>query len=443
MIERIDRLPEPQHDALTVAFGLRAGSAPDRFLVGLAVLSLLADAAEERPLLCVVDDAQWLDGVSAQSLALVARRLLAERVALVFAARTAPGASGHDPWTALREVEVGGLRDEDARALLDSVVPGRLDESVQGRLIAETRGNPLALLELTRGLSTAELAGGFGRPDARPLTSQIEQVFVRRIEALPDAAQRLLLAAAAEPVGDVPLLRRAAAQLEIGADAEGEAEEAGLIEFGARVRFRHPLVRSAVYRAADPGDRRSVHRALAEATAPEFDSDRRAWHRAHAAVEADEAVAGDLERSAGRAQVRGAAAAAAFLRRATELTPDPVTRVTRAVAAAQASFVAGAPEVALELLAAAETHPLDRAQQARLAHLRAQIVFARRRGGEALPLLLDAAARLEGVDGAQARDTYLEALGAAVFAGRLGGRVGVREVAEAAVSAPRGCRRSR
>ncbi|OKK05045.1 helix-turn-helix transcriptional regulator [Streptomyces sp. CB02400] len=439
LMGHIDCLPGPQRDALAVAFGLQSGGAPDRFMVGLAVLSILAEAAEERPLLCVVDDAQWLDRISAQSLAFVARRLLAERVVMAFAVRTPPLDSYNDLWTALPELEVRGLRDDEARTLLDSVVPGRLDERVRERIIAETRGNPLALLELTRGLSTAELAGGFGRPDARPLASQIEQNFVRRIGGLPDAAQRLLLAAAAEPVGDVPLLRRAAEQLHIGADAEGAAEESGLIEFGARVRFRHPLVRSAAYRVAHPGERRTVHRALAEATAPEFDADRRAWHRAHAAVEPDEAVADDLERSAGRAQARGGiAAAAAFLRRATELTPDAGRRGARALAAARASFEAGAPEVALELLAAAETHPLDRAQETALARLRAQIAFARRRGGEALPMLLEAAGRLEGVDGEQARETYLEAVGAAVFAGRLGGRLGLREVAEAALAAPRG-----
>ncbi|MER5428396.1 AAA family ATPase [Streptomyces sp. NPDC002588] len=438
MMGHLDRLPGPQRDALAVAFGLSAGSAPDRFMVGLAVLSLLAEVAEEQPLVCAVDDAQWLDRVSAQTLAFVARRLLAERVALVFAVRTSTPAPADDPWGALRELVVRGLRGDDARALLDSVAPGRLDERVRDRIVAETRGNPLALLELTRGLTAAELAGGFGRPDARPLASQIEQSFLRRIVSLPDAAQRLLLAAAAEPVGDVPLLRRVAERLDIGADAAGAAEAAGLIEFGARVRFRHPLVRSAAYRAADPGVRRDVHRALAEATDPEFDSDRRAWHRAHAAVEPDEALAGELERSAGRAQARGGiAAAAAFLRRATELTPDPVRRGTRAAAAAQASFEAGAPDAALELLTAAEMGPLNAVQQARLVRLRGQIVFARYRGGQALPLLLDAAGRLERVDDGQAREAYLEAIGAAVVAGRLSGRAELREVAEAARAAPR------
>ncbi|MEU3655933.1 AAA family ATPase [Streptomyces sp. NPDC032161] len=441
MMGRLDRLPGPQRDALSVAFGLRAGSAPNRFLVGLAVLGLLAEAAEEQPLVCVVDDAQWLDRVSAQTLAFVARRLLAERVALVFAVRTSTPAPGDDPLVGLREMVVQGLRDDDARALLESVVPGRLDERIRDRIVAETRGNPLALLELTRGATAAELAGGFGRPDARPLASQIEQSFLRRIGALPDAAQRLLLAAAAEPVGDVSLLRRVAEALGIGADAAGAVEAAGLIEFGARVRFRHPLVRSAAYRAADPEERREVHRALAEVTDPDADSDRRAWHRAHAAAEPDEVLAGELERSAGRAQTRGGiAAAAAFLRRATELTPDSAGRGTRAVAAAQAAFEAGAPDAALELLAAAELSPSDEVRQARLTRLRAQIVFARRRGGEALPLLLDAADRLARVGDRQAREAYLDAIGAAVFAGRLQERTGVREVAETALSAPRGPR---
>ncbi|WP_345541897.1 AAA family ATPase, partial [Phytohabitans rumicis] len=294
VVGHLDRLPGPQRDALSIAFGMRAGNAPDRFLVGLAVLSLLAEVAEQRPLVCVVDDTQWLDRVSAQTLAFVARRLLVEPVALVFAVRAPTQGPGDDRLTGLPELEIRGLRESDARALLDAVFPGRLDEGVRDRIVAETRGNPLALLELTRGLTAAELAGGFGRPDAQPLASQIEQSFLRRVGGLPAQAQRLLLAAAAEPVGDPSLLRRAAERLDIGADAAAAAEAAGLIEFGARVRFRHPLVRSAAYRAADPADRRDVHRALAEATDPDSDPDRRAWHRAHAAVEPDEAVAGEL-----------------------------------------------------------------------------------------------------------------------------------------------------
>ena len=319
MVEHLDRLPDPQRDALCVAFGLSAGSAPDRFLVGLAVLSLLAEAAEDRPLVCVVDDAQWLDRVSAQTLAFVGRRLLAERVALVFAVRgPTPGlatVAEEDHLVGLPVLVVAGLGDDDARALLESAVPGRLDERVRDRILAETRGNPLALLELPRGLTAAELAGGFVRPDARPLAGRIEQSFLRRIGALPAATQRLLLVAAAEPVGDVPLLGRVVERLGMGMGAAAPAEAAGLVEIRARVRFRHPLVRSAAYRAADPQDRRDAHRALAEATDPGSDPDRRAWHRAHAAVEPDEAVAAELERSADRAESRGGmAAAAAFLR---------------------------------------------------------------------------------------------------------------------------------
>ncbi|MEW2574273.1 AAA family ATPase [Streptomyces sp. NPDC047070] len=437
----LDRIPVPQRAALSVAFGLSAGSAPDRFLVGLAVLSLLAEASEEQPIVCVVDDAQWLDQVSAQTLSFVARRLLAERVALVFAVRVpTPDAAG-DHFGGLREIAVRGLHDDDARALLESVVPGRLDEHVRDRIVAETRGNPLALLELTRGLSAAELAGGFGRPDTRPLASQIEESYLRRIGSLPAAAQRLLLAAAAEPLGDAPLLRRVAERLDIAPDAAAAAEAAGLIEFGTRVRFRHPLVRSAAYRGADPTVRRDVHRALAEVTDAVLDSDRQAWHRAHAALDPDEELAAELERSADRAEARGGiAAAAAFLRRATELTPDSERRATRAAAAAQATFAAGSPDAALELLAAARLSRPDEAQQARQTWLRAQIVFARRRGGQALPLLLDAAGRLARVDGAQAREAYLDAIGAAVFAGRLPDHVDVREVAEAARTAPPGAR---
>jgi DNA-binding CsgD family transcriptional regulator len=440
MLGHLDRLPRPQRDALRVAFGLSAGSPPDRFLVGLAVLSLVADAAEEQPVVCVVDDAHWLDRVSAQTLVFVARRLLAERVALVFAVRelAAPLGSDTDQLAGLPELAVRGLRVQDARALLESAVPGRLDERVRDRIVAETRGNPLALIELPGGLSSVELAGGFVRPDAQPLAGRIEQRFLRRIESLPAATQRLMLVAAAEPVGDVHLLMRVAEHLGIAVGAAAPAEAAGLIELGTRVQFRHPLVRSAAYRAGAPTDRREAHRALAAATDPRVDPDRRAWHRAQAAVEPDEAVAAELARSAERAQGRGGvAAAAAFLRRATELTPDPVERAARALAAARATFEAGVPDAALELLAAAEIGPLDERLRAQLLRLRAQIVFARRRGGDALPLMLDAAHRLEQVDVGQAREAYLEAVGAAVFAGRLNGRSGIREVAVAARAAPR------
>jgi DNA-binding CsgD family transcriptional regulator len=436
ILDRLEDLPVPQRDALRVAFGVAAGGVPDRFLVGLAVLSLLSEVAEEQPLVCLVDDAQWLDRASVQCLAFVARRLMAESVALVFAVRE-PGDQGE--LTGLPELIIEGLGDADARALLASAIQGRLDERVRDRIVAETRGNPLALLELPRGLTAAQLAGGFGLPDAGPLSSRIEDSFARRLKALPDQTQRLLLTAALEPIGDGSLLWRAAARLGIAAEAAGPAEASGLIEIGARVRFRHPLVRSAACRAASAEDRQAVHRALAEVTDPETDPDRRAWHRAHSASAPDLAVADELERSAGRAQGRGGlAAAAAFLERATELTPDPARRAGRALAAAQAKFEAAAPDAASGLLATAELGRLDELQRARMERLRAEIAFARRRGSDDPPLLLDAAKRLEPLDVALARETHLETLGAAVFAGRLSGAIGVREAAAAARDAPPG-----
>lgn len=433
MLGSLARLPDPQREALSTAFGLTAGEAPDRFLVGLAVLGLLSEAADERPIVCLVDQAQWLDHASAQALAFAARRLVAESVAVVFSVREPED----QELTGLPELVVEGLSAADARTLLDSVVPGRLDERVRDRIVAETRGNPLALVELPRGLTAAQLAGGFGRPDARLLASRIEQSFGRQLESLPTETRLLLLIAAAEPVGDVTLMWSAAELLGIGADAAAPAEAARLIELGARVRFRHPLVRAAAYRAAAAPDRRRVHRVLAEATDPGTDPDRRAWHRAHAAERPDEAVAAELERSAARAAGRGgAAAAAAFLERATELTPDAARRGARALAAAQAKVEAAALDVAYELLATAEMSPLDELQRAQLARVRAQIAFARRRGSDVPPLLLDVARRLEPLDAGLARETYLDALGAAIFAGRLSGSSGVREVATAARVAP-------
>jgi hypothetical protein len=298
MLDGLEALPSPQRDALRVAFGMQDGAAPDRFIVALAILSLLAGAAEVQPLVCVVDDVQWLDRASAQTLAFVARRLLAERIGIVFAVREP---NDVNELSGLPELVVRGLADGDARSLLASAMPGRLDERVRDQIVAESRGNPLALLELPRGLTAAELAGGFGLPDARPLASRVEETFVQRVRALPRETQRLLLVAAAEPVGDVSLLWRAAERLGIRGDAGKPAEEAALIDLGIRVRFRHPLVRSAAYRAADFRDRQEVHRALAEATDPESDPDRRAWHRAQAASGPDQAVAGELERSADRA----------------------------------------------------------------------------------------------------------------------------------------------
>jgi DNA-binding CsgD family transcriptional regulator len=436
----VHRLPGPQRDALQTTFGLSAGPVPDRFLVGLATLSLLSEAAQERPLLCVIDDAQWLDRASGQALTFVARRLLAESVAVLFAART-PTAE----LTGLPEVVVEGLGDADARMLLASVIPGRFDERVADQLVAEAHGNPLALLELPRGLSPSQLAGGFGLPRALSLESRIEQSFRHRLEALPKDARRLLLVAAAEPTGDPGLLSRAAERLHISGPVLDAAETAGLIEVDSRrVRFRHPLVRSVLYRAATPRERSQAHRALAEATDAQLDPTRRAWHLAESTGGPDEDVAAELERAAGRAQARGGwAAAAAFLERAAALTPDPPCRAQRALAAAQAKYESGAIADALTLLATAEAGALGDLERARVDLVRAEIAFASRRDSDAPPLLLKAARKLEGVDAALARATYLEALQAALLVGRLARGAGVAEVSEAALACPGPPRRPR
>jgi DNA-binding CsgD family transcriptional regulator len=432
MLDRLEHLPGPQRDALGAAFGLSAGGPPDRFLVGLALLSLLSQVADEQPLLCVVDDTQWLDRASAQALAFVARRLGAESVAMVFAV---PERGGE--LVGLPELPVHGLSDQHARVILGSVIQGPMDARVRDRLVAEARGNPLALRELPYGLTQVELAGGFGLPGAVPLAGRIEESFARRLENLPAESQRLLLVAAAEPVGEPILLWRAAQQLGIALDAAIPAEAAGLLQSGEQLRFRHPLARSAAYRAASVGDRQSAHRALADAMDPEVDPDRRAWHRGQAAYQPDEEVAEELERSADRAQARGGLAAmAAFLERAAALTPEASRRAERALAAAQAKYAAGAPDAALGLLAAAEAGPLDELDQVRLERLRARIQFGLRRDSDAPALLLRAAKRFEPLDAGLARETYLEALEAALFAGRLGSNDGVLEAARAARSAP-------
>jgi DNA-binding CsgD family transcriptional regulator len=413
-LELGEQLPEPQRDALGVAFGLIGGPAhpaPDPFLVGLAVLGLLAEAAEERPLMCLVDDAQWLDRSSARTLAFVARRLLAEKIALVFATRE-PG----DALAGLPELHVAPLGRRDARALLESVLTAPLDERVLERIVAEARGNPLALRELWRGLSPAQLAGGFGLPAAAPVSAGIEEGYTRRLTALPSDAGRLLLLAAADPVGDPALVWRAAERLGIPESAAQTVESEQWLALTPRVVFRHPLIRSAVYTAATLNDRREVHRALAEATYPELDPDRRAWHRAQAASIPDEAVAAELERSADRARARGGAAAeAAFLERAVALTPDPSRRAQRALDAAAAMRDAGDLEAAIGLLADVEAGALGELGSARADLLRAQIALAQRRGSDAGGLFLSAASRLERLDPALARETYLAALGGAMM----------------------------
>jgi len=434
MLARLECLPGPQRDALRTAFGLSAGPPPDRFLVSLAALGLLAEVAQQRPLVCVIDDAQWLDHASAQVLGFVARRLVAESVALVFAVRDT------DEVTELAELErlmVEGLPDDAARALLRSVVRGPVDDRVLDRVVAETRGNPLALLELPRGLTSVELAAGFGLPGTRALPDRIEESYRRRLTLLPEETRQLVLVAAAEPLGDPVLVWRAVELLGVGVEAAAPAAEEGLLDIGPWVRFRHPLVRSAIYWEASAEERRSAHHALARATDPESDPDRRVWHLAHATVGPDENVAAELEHSAGRAQARGGlAAAAAFLQRAAELTPEPVRRAERALAGTYAAHQAAATDAALKLLALAEAGPLSKVQRAKVELLRAQIAFTANRGRDAAPLLLKAAQRLEPLDAKLARHTYLDAFFAAMFVGGLASGGGVREVAEAARAAP-------
>lgn len=417
LLDRMDALPDPQQTALNVAFGLHDGTAPDAFLVGLATPNLLAEVAEEGPLLCLIDDAQWLDQASAQVLAFVARRLAVEHLALVLALRGSAVVEVH-PFVGLPEMRLDGLGESDARALLATAVGSALDPGMFEQILAEARGNPLALVELLRSAPAAQLAGGFAMPDALDVPRRIEHSFQRRSGSLPGETQLLLLVAAAEPTGEVALLWRAAEHQGISREAAIAAEAAGLLWVDTRVRFHQPLTRSAVYRAATPSDRRRAHGALAVAIDTQVDPDRRAWHRAQSVLGTDEEAARGLERSAGRAQARGGlTAAAAFLQHATELTPDPAVRARRALEAAHAKHEAGATEAALALLAIAATGPLDDLQRGRLELLHAQIECHLTRGSHVPAMLLNAAKALAPLDAALARETYLHALDAAIVTG--------------------------
>jgi DNA-binding CsgD family transcriptional regulator len=434
MLDRLDGLPAPQSEALRTAFGLASGRPPDRFFVGLAVLNLLSDVAEEQPLLCVLDDEQWLDRGSADVLAFVARRLGAESIGLIVAARAVS-----DDLAGLPELVVGELNEVEAGALVDSVLTAPLDPRVREQIISETRGIPLAILELLRDVTPAELAGGFGLTGGVPVSGSVEETFRRRIDALPTASRRLVQLAAADPVGDPLLVWRAAERLGISTDAATAPAQAGLLELGARVRFRHPLVRSAAYWSASLEERQESHRALADATDAEIDPDRHAWHRAHAATGPDEDVAEELDRSAARAQAHGGlAAAAAFLERSAQLSLEPARRTERLLAAARAKRDAGAFEAALELLVTLETTQLGPYSTAEAEHLRGQIALEQQRGSDAARLLLSAARRLTPLDAPLARETHLEALLAAIWAGDLDRPGGVRAAAEAARAAPAG-----
>ncbi|CAN5778892.1 LuxR family transcriptional regulator [soil metagenome] len=416
LLGHIDRLPAPQGNALRVALGLRDGAAPDRLLVGLAVLSLLSDAGAERPTVCLIDDAQWIDRASRQALVFAARRLAADPVVMVFAAR---GTQADPELAALPDLHLGGLADTEARALLSAMMPTRLDEIVRENILAEAGGNPLALLELNRALPPARLAGGYGLAAAKPLATRIEQTYGRRLRELPPQTRMLLLLAAAEPTGEPGWLWAAASRLGIGADAAGPAELSGMVTVNTRLRFRHPLVRSAIYGGVSQAERRQAHAALAEVISGPAADEHRAWHRAHATGAPDEAVAAELVQAAERARRRGgSAAAAAFLAYAVELTPEPVPRAERALAAALSKLDAGGPEAAARLLATAADAD-NELLSARVDLVRARIAFAAQRGRDAPPLLLAAAKRLHLVDPALARQAYLEALVAAMIVGRL------------------------
>lgn len=432
LLDYLPRLPEPQREALSVAVGLTTGRSPECFLVSLGVVGLFSEASGERPLLCVLDNVQWLDHASAQALGFVARRLLAERVAMVFAT------SEHSAdLTGLRELDVTGLRGDDARAVLQSALSGPLDPHVTDRIIAETRGNPLALLELPKSMTPADLAGGFGVPGSVGVATRIEESFCRRFHALPAQTRELAVLAAAESTGDASLVWRAAELLGIQHDAVTPAATAGLLDISARVNFRHPLARSAAYRAASPADRQRAHRALAQVIDPKFDPARRAWHRAYGSAGPDDEIAAELEKCAAQAQARGGlAAAAAFLEKSVELTLDAAQRGRRAVAAADAKQEAGDSEAAAVLLGIAAAAPLDDMDRARVDLVRARGAFATNRRREAPMLLLQAARRLGPLDPTLARQTILDAFIAALFAGRQAGDVGVAQVAEAARETP-------
>jgi DNA-binding CsgD family transcriptional regulator len=415
VLDRVDTLPAPQRAAVHVALGLAAGTSPDRLLIGLALLSLLSEASDGSPVLCVVDDAQWLDRESAQALAFVVRRLQADPVGVVFGVRDTPADLARFP-----ELVVEPLDDGDADSLLRAVLRGPLDEQVTMRVVAETRGNPLALIEWTRGLTAAELAGGFGMPAKMAMTGQIEESFRRRIADLPWPAQQFLTVAAAEPTGDAAIVERAATLLGIRPQDASLAIDAGLVEIAERASFRHPLARSAAYGGALLDDRQAGHRALAQATDADLDPDREAWHRALGSPGPDEDIAHALERSAERAQARGGlAAAAAFLERATALTPDATRRAVRSIAAARAMVQTGAYADALRLLTIADAEPLAQRERVRADLVRAQLAFAERHASDASRLLLQAAKRLERIDADLARLSYLDAFYAAVLAGRL------------------------
>jgi len=426
----LEDLPQPQRDALGSAFGLVSTDRDNRFLVALGTLSLLASAAIDQPILCVIDDAQWLDRESAEILAFVARRLHADRVALVVATRESDGK--RSILDDLPQLELRGLPDAEARELLNTVT-GPIAPRVGDRLVAETGGNPLALIELGRELTPGQFDDEPGWPGPPlPVSRRLQELFLRQVRGLPDETQRLLLAAA-ERFGDRDLLWRAAASQRIGLDAAEPAVMQQLMTIQPRIGFRHPLIRSAVYHGASGAERRAAHQALADALDLERDRDRRAWHRAAAALGPDEELAADLSHSAAQATSRGGyAAAATLLGLAVEATPDPVRRAERLLDAAEAELIAGSPGTARDLVRQAQPRLREPVRRAQALRLEGAIQFALGEGDQAPQTLVRAAQAFEPVDVGTSRDTMLEALEAAIYAHRST----AVEVAQAAADVP-------
>src|SRR5271166_5348607 len=429
-------LPVPQRDALAGALGLRRADSPDRFLLALAALTMLARAATKRPLLCIVDDAQWLDRESAGILGFIARRLSADAIAMLFAVR---GTSERTvDLEGIRWVQIGGLPPEEAGQLLASAAAGRVDRGVSERIIAQTGGNPLGLIELGGGLSREQLAGEISLPELLPVGESLQARYLRQIRSMPAETQVLLLAAAADPTGDPALLWRAGEFLGFGVRAAAPAEADGLLRFSPLVRFRQPLIRSALYHGVALAERVRVHEALARATDPQAAADLRAWHRAEAAIGPDESVARELERAADRARERGGwAASARFLTRAATLTPDADERFRRVLAAARAETTAGACVRAQALLDSVAGQLDDPVKHAAALRVQGTIRYALDQTAEAALVLLDAARRLAPLDTGLARATLLEALAAARISGRLAkAGAGEADIAHAARSLP-------
>jgi DNA-binding CsgD family transcriptional regulator len=430
VLPHVESLPQPQAAALRGALGLAAGGAGDRFLVSLAVLTLLADAAEQGPpLLCLVDDAQWLDDASADALVFVARRLEAEGIVMLFGAREGDVRRFDAP--GLPELRLAGLDPATAGELIDRHAGAPLSWEVRNRLVVETGGNPLALLELSSSLSESQLSGGEAVLAPIPVSARVEHAFLVRFHALPEETQTLLLVAAADDSGELTTVRRAAAQLGATAEAFDSAEQAGLAHVrGNRLELRHPLVRSAVYQAAPLSRRQAAHGALASVLDGDAEADRRAWHRAAASVEPDSSVGEELEQTAERARRRGGFAAASLaLERAAFLTTDEEHRARRLIGAAENAWLAGRMERALSLLDGARPHVSEPIQRADVDRFLGLIEMTRGVPADACLLLLRAATDVAPIDSERALQLLNLAGLAAAYTGDKEAAVAIADVA--------------